>query len=227
MKIILTSILSLVFSFAIFAQQGKSPSCQVLIPSIAEQYEGECKKGLADGAGVARGRDLYKGEFKKGLPHGQGEYTWSTGEVYNGSWIQGRRDGYGVFSFRSAGVDSILTGYWKNDRYLGAEYRKYNYKVLESRDLDDTRFLQMDHVGNQVRIKIMKAGMENRNVSEVMLWGDSGYQSASFLGYEGVTFPFTCQLNYTTTNKLNTQTLICKLVFVIYEQGSWEVQAHN
>ena len=50
----------------IFAQNP----CKVLMKEISGSYSGECKKGLADGKGEAKGVDRYIGAFKKGLPDG-------------------------------------------------------------------------------------------------------------------------------------------------------------
>ncbi len=216
----------LILSVIGFSQQPAT-TCTVLLPSIAEHYEGECKKGLAHGTGNAWGKDTYQGEFKKGLPYGKGIYTWSTGEIYDGSWIQGRRDGYGTFSFRSNDKDSVLVGYWIGDKYVGTDYRKYEYKILEKRDIVDVRFLRTQQTGNEVRFKIFKGGVEDGNVTDLMLYGSNGYQSGSFIGYDDIEFPFQCQITFNTTNALNTANLICKLVFEIYEPGKWEVHIQN
>lgn len=227
MKTLLTTLFIFLWALSVPAQQQVTTSCKVLLPSIADRYEGECKKGLAHGEGFARGRDAYKGKFVRGFPEGKGIYTWSTGEVYDGEWIEGRRDGFGIFSYRVNNVDSVLTGYWKEDRYVGSEYHKYEYKVLEKRDIDDARFLRMAHSGDQIRIRFFRSGVENPNLENLMLWGDSGYQSSAFNGFESITFPFTGQVTYSTMNKLGTSTLICKLMFVIYEPGNWEIEIQN
>ncbi|MBP6976999.1 MAG: hypothetical protein PHD61_02520 [Bacteroidales bacterium] len=215
------------WAFSGLAQAQTTTPCRVLLPSIADQYQGECKKGLAHGEGFARGKDTYKGHFVRGLPEGRGIYTWSTGEVYDGEWIEGRRDGSGIFSYRVNNADSVLTGYWKEDRYVGSEYHSYEYKVLEKRDIDDARFLRMDHSGDQVRIRFYRSGVENADLENLLLWGDSGYQSSAFNGFESITFPFSGHVTYTTINKLGTASLICKLMFVIYEPGSWEIEIQN
>ena len=198
-----------------------------MLPSIADRYEGECKKGLAHGEGFATGKDTYRGNFVRGFPEGKGIYTWSTGEVFDGEWIEGQRDGFGIFSFRVNNVDSVLAGYWKEDRYVGQEYHRYEYKVLEKRDIDDARFLRMSHSGDQVRIRFFRSGVENSDLTNLLLWGDSGYQSISYNGFESITFPFSGQVTYSTSTKLGTGTLICKLSFVIYEPGNWEVEIQN
>jgi hypothetical protein len=56
-------------------------NCKVLLPALSGNYEGGCKKGLADGKGKASGTDVYEGEFSKELPHGKGTYTWSNGVI--------------------------------------------------------------------------------------------------------------------------------------------------
>ncbi|MGV8092965.1 MAG: hypothetical protein AB2L24_14000 [Mangrovibacterium sp.] len=48
-------------------------TCKVLLTEISGSYEGECKKGLADGFGKATGVDQYEGELKKRLPEREGE----------------------------------------------------------------------------------------------------------------------------------------------------------
>jgi hypothetical protein len=227
MKTLFFTLIIILISFMLTAQQETSSSCKVLLPSIADKYEGECKKGLAHGTGIAQGKDHYQGEFKKGLPDGNGVYSWSTGEIYDGGWIEGRRDGYGTFSFRAEGKESVLVGYWVGDRYLGSEYRKYEYKILEKRDIMDVRFLRTQQTGNEVRFRIYKGGLEDPGVTDLMLVGSNGYQSGSFLGFDDIEYPFQCQITFNTTNKLNTANLICKLVFEIYEPGRWEVHIQN
>jgi hypothetical protein len=58
------------FLFLSLAQGFSQGVCKVLKSEIANQYEGSCKKGLANGKGIAVGRDKYEGNFKKGYPHG-------------------------------------------------------------------------------------------------------------------------------------------------------------
>jgi hypothetical protein len=59
----------------LFAQE----ECKVLMPEISGSYTGKCKKGLAQGKGLAIGTDTYEGRFLKGLPDG-------TGKIYMGRW---------------------------------------------------------------------------------------------------------------------------------------------
>ena len=125
-KRIIASLLFLTFFYCLhtFAQE-QTTGCRVLLPQIAGQYEGECKKGLADGMGKAQGTDQYEGFFKKGLPDGQGKYTWNDGTTFEGEWKKGREDGYGVLTSHLASRDSVLSGYWIDDEYIGTEKKPY------------------------------------------------------------------------------------------------------
>ena len=90
--------LTIVFANPGFAQDD----CKVLIDKLSGQYDGGCKKGLADGQGTAKGEDNYVGAFKKGLPHGTGTYTWANGDVYNGEFKKGLKDGQGKMTIKKA-----------------------------------------------------------------------------------------------------------------------------
>jgi hypothetical protein len=115
------------------AQDG----CKVLMSSIGDHYEGDCKKGVASGKGKAEGADQYVGEFKDGLPHGTGVYRWKNGDIYEGHWVNGKRDGTGGMSYkRSGATDSVVTGFWKKDQYTGLFEKPYiihsrSYKVIK------------------------------------------------------------------------------------------------
>ncbi|HEY1025773.1 MAG TPA: hypothetical protein VGE26_11455 [Sphingobacteriaceae bacterium] len=107
---------------SVYAQE----KCQVLVNGISGSYEGDCKKGKADGQGEAKGTDMYKGEFRAGYPDGQGMYLWSNGDNYNGNWIKGKRDGQGTMTIKREGkTDSVITGFWKKDVYAGKYEKPY------------------------------------------------------------------------------------------------------
>ena len=55
-------------------------------------YEGEVKKGKADGEGVLTFSDetTFKGKFKKNKPHGVGVYTDARENTYEGKWRYGK-----------------------------------------------------------------------------------------------------------------------------------------
>ena len=114
-------------------------SCKVLMASIADHYEGDCKKGKASGKGKAEGTDQYIGEFKDGLPHGKGTYRWKNGDFYEGNWMNGRREGSGGMSYKRNGkADSVVTGFWKKDLYVGLYEKPY---IIYSRSI---RIIKID-----------------------------------------------------------------------------------
>lgn len=92
---------------------GCQPACKVSDPDIAEGYSGQCKSGLAEGEGKASGRDEYDGDFHNGQPHGLGTYRWGPTsdwptEIYQGSWDNGERTGFGELSRETDSKDSRL-----------------------------------------------------------------------------------------------------------------------
>jgi len=112
-------------------------TCNVMMPSIAGKYEGECKRGKANGNGKAEGTDQYQGEFKDGFPNGKGTYQWKNGDAYVGVWLNGKRDGEGSMSYKKEGkADSLVTGFWKKDVYVGKFEKPYK---IYSRSLQVTR----------------------------------------------------------------------------------------
>ena len=106
----------LIFGFIIVNAQD----CKVLVPELSGTYEGECKKNLANGEGLAKGKDTYKGMFKKGYPNGLGVYTYSNGDVFEGIFQKGEKHGEGVMLLKRDQLpDSVLRGFWSKNTYQG------------------------------------------------------------------------------------------------------------
>jgi hypothetical protein len=198
-------------------------SCKVLLPGISDVYTGTCKQGFADGQGEASGIDRYKGEFKKGFPDGAGIYLWQTGEIYNGEWKKGVREGNGKYTFKYMGRDSVLTGVWKKDKYIGEKVLPPY--VIEYRN--NIGRVSCMRVGDRpyVKYKFSSSGGELHNISGLLMQGSSGSESSttSFSGFEQVIFPFKGKVIFAAPNTLNTSTLSCELRFTINEPGSWIV----
>ena len=212
------TIMSL-FTYTIYAQSN----CKVLKISIGASYTGSCRKGLADGTGEAVGIDRYKGEFKKGLPDGDGTYFWQTGETYTGEWRKGLREGKGKYSYKYMDRDTVISGVWKEDKYVGVtelapyviEYRKSISRV------------SCIKVGDRpyVKLKFEQQGGKSNDISNLFLQGNSGSESSTnlFTGFEQIFFPFTGKVTFETPNAFKTGTMFCELRFVINEPGSWIV----
>ncbi len=72
----------------------------------------------------------YVGEQKNGQPDGKGVLTDTAGNVYNGSFKKGKKDGYGELTLKNAvaGKDNVIVGYWKKDQYIGIY--EFPYKII-------------------------------------------------------------------------------------------------
>lgn len=180
----------------------------MLMPAISAKYEGECKKGKANGNGQAEGTDTYVGVFKDGLPNGQGIYKWENGNSYNGLWVNGKRDGEGTMTFKRGGkTDSLVTGFWKKDKYSGRyekPYKVYNRSVQVTKsevkfkpsNTNDITVLLSNTTGNMPSMSgrvSAKASLTDVNIAKgryirlVNLF-EKNQQTAYKL--EQVTFPF-------------------------------------
>ncbi|MCB0824463.1 MAG: hypothetical protein KDC09_17330 [Bacteroidales bacterium] len=204
------------------AQEG----CAVLKEEISGTYEGDCKKGLADGEGKASGIDQYEGEFKKGFPHGQGTYVWKSGDTYTGGWKKGEMSGKGTMHIVSGDRDTTYTGIWNQDEYEGPEVKKP--QIRQNVGVDRYSFNRVAE-GNRLLVNIYMNGMPNTSATNFTINTSSGIQSKRSNTYifEEVSFPVECILRYKTWNKLHTAEHDVIFNFVIDQEGEWEVDIHN
>lgn len=223
----------LIFLFAgtvmISAQES---SCKVLKVGIEKEYSGKCKKGLANGKGVAKGRFLYEGDFKKGLPHGKGTLKFSHEEYYVGEWKDGLQDGKGELHYKVKGIDSVKVGIWENGNYIGKKAIS-PYIIKYSKGIDRYTLMKISNSDggktNRVVIKFMQNGGTNGSISNVRLEGDSGNRISmnNAEGFENITVPFLCKINYGTPNKFRTSTNTATIEFIINKPGDWELILNN
>lgn len=224
--------------------------CKVLYENINESYAGKCKKGLAHGNGIAKGKDTYEGSFRKGIPHGQGTYTYSEGDVYSGAWKDGERHGKGTYADASGGKyegnwkagvkhgegtyyvqlperDTTYIGIWKDDEYVGPK-PEATYKITYKRSVDRVNMIRIGD-GNRLIIKLQRSGMRNTMVENYRFEWSSGNEIdlRHAKGWENLEFPFEGKITYTTPNKLGTSTFTVQVGFVINEPGEWELILHN
>ncbi|EKF39306.1 hypothetical protein MOQ_000472 [Trypanosoma cruzi marinkellei] len=67
-----------------------------------EVYVGEFHEGRPHGRGVTyypRNGSIYVGEYSRGEKHGRGVIFYENGDVFEGSWVGGRRSGEGISTF--------------------------------------------------------------------------------------------------------------------------------
>jgi len=200
-------------------------SCRVLKHEISGKYQGQCKKGLANGKGFAEGIDKFEGRFKNGFPNGQGIYTWANGDTYNGIFKNGQKHGEGTF--KKNGADSVLHGIWKNDIFI-KKILAMPYKIYIARDFDRYSITKIRD-GNKVSLKLHQMGMSNTDLSEFTFFADNGlYQTIgnTYIYYQ-VIFPVHIKISYTTKNKLKTSDINPVLEVIIYEAGEWEIILNN
>jgi len=218
LKIVLVAIVCISY-VQLFSQEP----CKVLKSEISEKYEGKCKKGLANGKGLATGKDKYEGDFKNGLPHGNGKYTWSSGEVYDGKWKEGKRNGEGKYFYKKNGIDSIKIGIWKDDIFL-KKIVPAPYRIIRSSSV--SRFsVQKSKEGNKVLFSFMQNGANDSNVSNLLFTTNCGttYNLGLKQGFDNVVFPFTCKVSYKTMNSLKTIIIDVYFEIEIREPGYWEI----
>ncbi|GAB5355148.1 hypothetical protein AAMO2058_000181400 [Amorphochlora amoebiformis] len=84
-------------------------------------YEGHFKKGKRHGEGklyYTENKDsYYDGGWKDGMRHGKGTIKYNSGNVYKGSWISDKKNGYGEMTW--ATVDQWYKGEWVSDHPSG------------------------------------------------------------------------------------------------------------
>jgi len=196
--------------------------CKVLLYGIDEKYDGDCKKGLAHGQGIANGKlGNYTGDFKKGFPNGSGKLEYISGSYYEGEWTRGKRNGKGRY-FYSA--DSIVDGYWQRDIYLG-KY-PYPYKVVESRGPLRTKFSRIGDAPNTIEIQFKRNGVRTMDdVVSISTQYNSGsmIEQKNYIGFEQVEFPFEGKFILTINNTLRTNVLSALFEYHIYQEGKWLV----
>ena len=137
---------------SVYAQQGDT-SCKVTLPELTGIYTGDCKNGLANGKGDAKGLYHYTGSFKNGMPNGAGAYYYSDSVYYSGNFQDGIKEGKGEMHYvRKATTDSIVKGYWSGGEFTGKKYVTYNFTTTEQFDLTD--ITASNGGGNTVTIEI-------------------------------------------------------------------------
>ena len=196
----------------------------VNLNGLDDFYEGSCKKGLAHGEGTAEGSlGKYVGEFKKGFPHGQGKLqykslTGSSESYYEGEWVRGMREGEGTYYHSS---DSVLTGFWKDDKYIGLYEKDY---VAVPRGPLRHRFSRIADSPNAIEIQFMRDGVRQmKDIVSISSQSSSGSElrQNSFFGYEQVEFPFEGRLIMTINNSMRTNTYSAEFNYTINRSGKW------
>lgn len=116
------------------------------------QYAGTFKENEFEGQGnyfFTKGSDfiMYSGSFSKGKYHGEGELKFVNGDIFEGNWNMGIRDGYGEYKWVSA--KTIQKGIWKNDAcidciYTNLEGVEIKLKVIKEKEINTDKYKVVD-----------------------------------------------------------------------------------
>ncbi|KAK8711129.1 hypothetical protein V6N13_146425 [Hibiscus sabdariffa] len=101
------------------SEKRANSGCWVQVYSNGDVYEGEFHKGKCSGSGVyyyyMSGR--YEGDWVDGKYDGYGVETWARGSRYRGQYQQGLRHGFGVYRFYTG---DVYAGEWSNGQGHGS-----------------------------------------------------------------------------------------------------------
>jgi len=219
-------LLFLPFFSLLTLSASSQDQCSVLMKSIGERYEGECKKGLADGTGEAWGADHYRGSFKKGLPHGKGTYEYADGSLYEGMWSKGLRHGAGKLTFRYNGSDSIQDGLWTKDEFKGNKSVEQDYRIITMRSIERYKVYRYSE-GNEIRVVLKPMSSGSLEVSNLQITGSSGYESEflnSQMEFRNCDYPFKLRVTFNKWSKLKTIRVDASIELEILRPGVWIVE---
>ncbi|KAA0039614.1 hypothetical protein IC582_010592 [Cucumis melo] len=100
------------------SEKRLNSGCWVQVYSDGDVYEGEFHKGKCSGSGVyyyyMSGR--YEGDWIDGKYDGYGVETWARGSRYRGQYRQGLRHGFGMYRFYTG---DVYAGEWSNGQSHG------------------------------------------------------------------------------------------------------------
>jgi hypothetical protein len=219
-------IVVMAFILALPHTVAAQDQCVVLMESISDRYEGECKKGLAHGQGEAWGIDHYTGSFKKGLPNGMGTYEYTDGSVYEGMWSKGLRHGTGKLTFKFNDTDSIQQGLWDDDKFIGDKETSQGYSIVMKRAIERYRIYRYSD-GNEIRVHLKPLDSGTLEVSNLQITGSSGHETPflnSQMEFRNCDYPFRLRVSFKKWSKLKTVRVDTEFEVVILKPGVWLIE---
>ncbi len=162
--------------------------------------------------------------IQEGISRRKGCLRLANREKYDGSWKKGFRDGHGTYTFKHEGRDSVVTGVWKEDQYMGAAEIK-PYTVTFRSGISRASFLKSGDFPNYVVYKFSRAGGSADDINNLLMQGSTGDETvtSNFTGFEQVTFPFEGKIKFSAPNALRTAMINCEMQFKINQPGAWTV----
>ncbi len=233
-KLALISVLFFAFVINGFSQYD----CKVLVENLSGQYNGECKKGLANGEGSAKGIDTYVGNFKKGLPNGFGVYTYENGSNFIGKFRKGLKDGYGLQNTITEAGDLVQDyGLWMADSLLVPNDSRALFKVNLSKGIKivDPKLTRDITTKNQVWINFQVDGIPDKSViiesSEISSGKKIDTKERSLntlIAFDDIKeFPVTVKLKYQIRKTEQLFMVDCQTEIVLFTAGMWEININH
>lgn len=230
MKYILTFrpfLLSLFLMIFGITSAQKNESCEVLLTEISDSYKGDCKNGLADGKGRAKGIDVYKGKFKKGLPDGKGKYEYENGNVFTGEFKNGLKHGEGKFIYSISGKNYTQKGYWVSGDYVGLSSPELSHRIVMKNGVDKIDVNKLSGDIDKIKvsffallIKYVPLGLKiNSSSGQVIQTGQDFFITNSSLGSNFIDIEYIV--------KKGGQNKVCLVSFEIIQKGNYEVIITN
>lgn len=221
---------------SVYHSTESNKECKVMLASIAENYEGFCKKSLAHGEGVAVGLHTYEGNFVAGYPEGEGVYTWHEDRVYTGNWRKGQQYSYGQLDFIEDGAAKTVKGFWYEGELQVLSDDERPYKIISERGVVSTALRrQGTDYADKIFLRFRRNGENMQNViTQLNVSHSSGNMpnqpgSNSTLEYtiEDVNFPLELFVSYKIPNIMNTTLIDNRVQIIISEPGQYVIDFNN
>jgi len=103
---------------------ASAPGTATITFKTADNITTTCNVTVNPAHSIGEGNS-YEGETRNGVPHGNGTMTYENGDVYTGSFVDGKRDGYGEMKYASQTDNKyenerkLYKGYWKDNLQHG------------------------------------------------------------------------------------------------------------
>ena len=156
-----------------------------------KQWVGEFKDGNKwNGSGFlhyySKGELLkktYEGEMKGGEYHGHGVLSYEDGAVYDGEWVEGKREGTGAYTYADEGENKrTYVGEWEND------VPKHGVFTNKSKETYEGDFNGWSFEGHGIKRYDDKAVYDGewkngkRNGIGTYVYGDEGENKRTYVG---------------------------------------------
>lgn len=232
MKKTIIFIFGMIFSMHMYGQG----ECEVLVPELQGQYNGECKRGLAHGEGAAKGTETYVGNFRKGLPHGYGVYTYENGSVYIGYFKKGLRDGYGLMNEMSSGSKVMHYGLWVGNKMAIQNDARGLYKIDHYKGVNMVipRVELGDDNPGQIFIEFTEKGEPKKTATIIDYEISSGEYVKNIdrtlnreIQFDNITeFPVTLKLKY-EYKRIDWRNQDCEFEVMLFAPGLWTIKLEH